>query len=288
MLDNLSSGNEDFLPDDDDVEFVQGDVCDDRLVGELVHECDHVVHLAAGLGVGRIVERPTGSLRQGLIGTEIVARHAAVQRRPLFFASTSEVYGDSEGEALDEDRCVGFGSPDRVRFTYAAGKTAGEALVFAYAHEYGLLATVGRFFNVTGPCQEDAVVPRFVDQALAGGPLRVHDDGGQTRSFLDVRDAAEYVWRLLPASPRGGLLVNIGRDAPVTILELAQRVRDLVDRRVEIAHEPPAYGEGFVPIRYRRPDTKRLVACTGYEPQHSLNDTLRTCISYRRAEHTPR
>jgi UDP-glucose 4-epimerase len=286
VLDNLSTGRREHLPADGRVELVVGDVCDDDLVGELVRRCDAVAHLAAGVGVGLVLARPTGALRQSLLGTEVVFRHAAAARRRVFFASTSEAYGEGSARPHVEEQPVGFGAPDRLRFTYAAGKVAGEALAFAYAHEYGLPVVVGRFFNVTGPRQSKesgAVVPTFVEQALAGGPLTVHGDGRQTRSFLDVEDAAEYVWRLLEGAPPGGLLVNIGRDAPITILELARAVRDGVDPELAIEVSAPAdYGTGFVPIRHRRPDVHRLLQRTGYRPRVPLHETLRACISARR------
>ena len=268
VLDNLSTGRREHVPDG--VEVVVGDVCDDALVGDLVRRCDRVAHLAAGVGVELIVARPTGALRQSLLGSEIVMRHAAAARRPVFFASTSEVYGDSDGTPLSEDLPVGFGAPDAIRFTYAAGKAAGEALAFAYAHEYALPVVVGRFFNVTGPRQSRAVVPTFFRQARAGGPLTLHGDGAQTRSFLDVRDGAAYVWQLLRNASAGGLLVNIGRDAPITIRALAARVRKLVDPSLEIESRTPS----FALIRHRRPDVARLLARTALEPRFELADTL--------------
>lgn len=312
VLDNLSTGSPRNLPDDPRVELTVGDVCDDALVGSLVRRCGAVAHLAAGVGVERILARPTGMLRQSLLGTEAVLRHAAAARRPVFFASTSEVYGDSDGEPLEETRPVGFGPPDRLRFTYAAGKAAGEALAFAYAREYGLKVAVGRFFNVTGARQGGgAVLPSFVRQAIAGGPIRVHGDGSQTRCFLDAKDAAEYVWRLLegasafakatadksafataPAyaeatagktADTSGALVNIGRAEPISILDLARRVRDVVDPRVKIDAAPPRYGSGFVAIRHRRPDVRRLLALTGYFPSVPLDETIRSCVSVARA-----
>jgi UDP-glucose 4-epimerase len=286
VLDNLSTGNLKNLPQDPRVELTVGDVCDDALVGSLVRRCGLVAHLAAGVGVGRILARPTGMLRQSLLGTEIVLRHAAAVRRPVFFASTSEIYGDSDGEPLAETRPVGFGAPDQMRFTYAAGKIAGEALAFSYAREYGLPVAVGRFFNVTGARQSadgGAVLPTFVRQALAGATITLHGDGSQTRCFLDARDAAEYVWRLLEDAETGGSLVNIGRPEPTTIFDLARRVRDLVDPRVKIDARPPKYGRGFVPIRHRRPDVRRLLALTGYAPRVSLDETIRSCVNVARA-----
>ncbi|MHC4931494.1 MAG: NAD-dependent epimerase/dehydratase family protein [Planctomycetota bacterium] len=282
VLDNLSTGRREHLPASDRVELIRGDVCDDQLVGALVRRCELVAHMAAGVGVGLVLSRPTGTLRQSLLGTEIVLRHAAAARRPVFFASTSEVYGDSEGEPLGEKRPVGFGTPERIRFTYAAGKAAGEALAFAYAAEYALPVVVGRFFNVTGPRQSRAVIPTFVEQALKGGPLTVHGDGSQTRSFLDATDGAEYVWRLLLEAPVGGLLVNIGRNRPVTIGELATEIANRVDPSLEIVRSAPDYGEGFAPIRHRCPDVRRLLQVTRYEPVVTLDETLDACVRARR------
>ncbi|MEM8886070.1 MAG: NAD-dependent epimerase/dehydratase family protein [Planctomycetota bacterium] len=278
VLDNLSSGRADSLPDDPRVDLVVGDVGEDDLVGVLVRDNDRVVHLAAGVGVSLVLARPTGSLRQSLLGTEHVLRHAASARRPVFFASTSEVYGDSDGRPLRESDDVGFGSPEVARFSYAAGKAAGEALAFAYHHEYGLPVAVGRFFNVTGARQHSGagVVARMVSAAMKGGPIRVHGDGEQTRSFLDAEDAAEIVWRLI-ARPHTGL-VNIGRDEPVRMRDLAERVREHVGRKIEIVHEEPDYGAGFAPIRHRRPDCTRLHELLRYEPKHDLESILRRFV----------
>ena len=283
VLDNLSSGTSENLPDHERVDLAVGDVCDDRLVGQLVREHDRVVHLAAGVGVSLVLDRPTGTLRQSLLGTEIVLRHAASARRPLFFASTSEVYGDSDGTPLSEERPLGFGSPERTRFSYAAGKAAGEALAFAYAAEYGLPVSVGRFFNVTGARQnrDAGVMARMVGQAVEGRPLTVHGSGEQTRSFLDAEDAAELVWRLI-ARPHE-TLVNIGRDEPVSMLELARRIRAGINPDLEIVHTEPGYGAGFAPIRHRRPDCARLRRLTRYAPRHDLASILNRMLAAARS-----
>ena len=283
VLDNLSSGVPENLPDDPRVDLQVGDVWEDDLVGPLVNDNDRVVHLAARVGVSVVLERPTYMLRQSLLGSEVILRHAAAARRPIFFASTSEVYGDSDGTPLSEDRAVGFGSPRRTRFSYAAGKAAGEALAFAYAREYGVPVCVGRFFNVTGARQrpEAGVVARLVRQAREGGPLTVHGSGAQTRSFLDAADAAEYVWRLI-ARPHEAL-VNIGRDEPVSMLSLAERIRDAIDPALEIAHTEPDYRRGFVPIRHRRPDCTRLLELTRHAPKHDLAAILRRMLRDARA-----
>jgi len=288
VLDNLSTGRRENLPRSDRVELVRGDVCDNELVGTLVRRAERVFHLAAAVGVRLILERPTGTLRQSLLGTEIVLRHAAALRRPVFFASSSEVYGNAGDQPLREDQAVGFGSPETLRFSYAAGKAAGEALAFSYAAEYGLPVVVGRFFNVVGENQQEsqgAVVPSLFGQAHRGGPLLVHGDGRQTRSFLDVEDAAEYVWRLMdrrptdPDAPRG--LFNIGRDDPLTIGELAVLVRDLVNPGLNIKTIEPDYARGFAPIHHRRPNVSRLLSALDYRPHVPLDVTLRRFLRSR-------
>jgi UDP-glucose 4-epimerase len=281
VLDDLSTGRRENLASDPRVELVVGDVCDDALVGALVRRCDAVAHLAAGVGVARVLARPTGTLRQSLLGTEVVLRHAAAARRPTFLASSSEVYGDAGAAPLAEERPLGFGAPETIRFTYAAGKAAGEALAFAYAREYGLPVVVGRFFNVTGPRQSPAqgVLPRMVERALRERRIVVHGDGRQTRAFLDAEDAAEYVTRLIARAEPGGLLVNVGRDAPVSMLDLARLVRARVGPETEIVHGEPDYGPGFAPIRHRRPDVRRLLALTGYAPSVPLEATVDACVA---------
>ncbi|MGQ0613524.1 MAG: NAD-dependent epimerase/dehydratase family protein [Planctomycetaceae bacterium] len=285
VLDNLSSGRRENLPDHPRLQVIVGDVCDDALVGSLVRRCARVAHLAAAVGVANVLARPTGTLRQSLLGTENVLRHAAAARRAVFFASSSEVYGDAGAEPLHEGLDLGFGSPETLRFGYAAGKAAGEALALAYAREYALPVAVGRFFNVTGPRQSasQGVIPRLVEQARAGGPLTVHGDGQQTRSFLDASDAGEYVARLLDLARPGGILANVGRDEPITILALAQKVRALIDPALSVAMTEPGYGPGFAAIRHRRPDTHRLFALTGYAARVPLDATLRACCAARPA-----
>jgi len=283
VLDNLSTGLAENLPEDPRLDLVIGDVTDETLVHDLVRENDRIVHFAGVVGVTRVLERPTASLRQSLLGSEIVVRNAASARRPLFFASTSEVYGDSDGTPLSEEDPVGFGSPERTRFSYAAGKIAGEALAFAYASEYGLPVSVGRFFNVTGAAQraEAGVFAKLVQQALEGVPLTVHGDGQQTRSFLDAEDAAEYVWRLI-ARPHSAL-VNIGRDDAITMVSLARRIRDAIDPTLEIEHVNPNYPAGFAKINHRRPDCTRLHDLTRFRPRNDLDSIIERMVSILRA-----
>jgi UDP-glucose 4-epimerase len=147
---------------------------------------------------------------------------------------------------------------------------------------------VGRFFNVVGPRQVGRygmVLPRFVDQALTGGPLIVHDDGRQVRCFAHVADAIEGVRRLMACPAAFGRVFNLGSDVPVTIRELAETVARLVDPSLAIEHVAyeRAFGAGFEDIRCRVPDLTRVRETVGYRPRHGLEDVVREVIAWKKA-----
>src|SRR6185312_14650164 len=136
-------------------------------------------------------------------------------------------------------------------------------LALAYWHEYRLPVVVARFFNVVGPRQTGTygmVLPRFVDAALAGQPLVVHDDGRQVRCFAHVADVTEAVLALMQAPGLEGQVFNVGSDQPISILELAQRVIAAANPGlgIEFQSYAEAYSSDFEDVRSRVPDLSRL------------------------------
>ncbi|MEZ5965581.1 MAG: NAD-dependent epimerase/dehydratase family protein [Planctomycetota bacterium] len=250
-----------------------GSVRDRRRVDALVREADAVVHLAAVLGVERVSSRPLPSLLGNLEGSLAVLRAASRHGRPLMLASSSEVYGAAAAAACEDD-AVRLGATTDPRWGYACAKAMDEWLAFAYAAERRLPVRVVRFFNVAGPRQRaerGAVVPRFVRQALRALPLTVHGDGQQTRSFCHVRDAVEALSRLLRTDAAVGQVVNVGSDAEVTILHLAETVRMLVGVDVPIAFVPRREALGRIADVARRvPDLRKLRELTGFLPSTPL------------------
>src|SRR6185369_1601343 len=112
--------------------------------------------------------------------------------------------------------------------------------------QHQLPVVVGRFFNVVGPRQSGAygmVLPRFVEAALAGGPLVVHDDGGQVRCFAHVADVVSAVLALMAEPSAVGRVFNIGSDQPVSILELAQQVAAAVGGDVPVQFQ--SYSDAY-------------------------------------------
>src|SRR5688572_372485 len=191
-----------------------------------------VYHLAAAVGVALIAKEPLQTIERNIYPTqllldELCRRHQAGQPVKFFLASTSEVYGKNPKPIWNEEDDLVFGSTTRPRWSYGASKAIDEFLTLACARQFGLPVVIGRFFNVVGPRQTGAygmVLPRFVDAALSGQPLVVHDDGKQIRCFAHVRDVVGAVVALMESPAATGRVFNIGSDQPVSIGELARMV----------------------------------------------------------------
>lgn len=221
---------------------------------------DTVFHLAAVVGARMVGVDPVRTIHVNITGTERVLAAALEQGCRLLFASGGEVYGRCDGEALREDDDRLLGSAQEGRWCTAVTKGLGEYLVTRYAREYGMPAVIARLFDVTGPRQsadQGHVVPTFVEQALHGRPLTVHGDGSQTRCFCSVRDAVAALPALVDQPLAYGRAVNIGATRPVSIMELAVRVRALTGSTssiVTIDHHV-ARGPYYDLTHHRTPDT---------------------------------
>ncbi len=259
------------------------------VLDRLASQCDVIFHLAASVGVQLILQRPVHTIENNVMGTEAVLKAALRYRAKVLVASTSEVYGKSARVPYSEDDDALLGPTARSRWAYAASKMVDEFLALAYHREYGLPAVVFRLFNTVGPRQSGQygmVVPRFVQQALAGQPLTVYGDGMQSRCFCNVLDAARAIAGLAYAPGAVGQVFNIGSTEEITILDLAHWVRALAGSNSPIELVP--YGEafadaGFEDMQRRVPDTTKIEAAIGWRPEHGLDATLRQVIAYYRA-----
>ncbi len=242
VVDDESTGSIDNLAavlDHPRLSYTKGTVADEELVRRLVADVDEVYHLAAAVGVRLIAQYPIRTIETNIYTTELLLRQLgqlidAGRKVKFFMASTSEVYGKNPKPRWTEEDDIVLGPTVRPRWSYGASKAIDEFLALAYWRERGLPAVVGRLFNVVGPRQTGAygmVLPRLVDAALAGGPLIVHDDGRQQRSFAHVSDVVRMILALTANPAATGGVCNIGSDRPVSILELAQRVIAAVEKR---------------------------------------------------------
>lgn len=267
-------------------------ILNETLMSEAIGEADLVFHLAAALGVNWILEHPLASLQTNLRGTDVVLGIADRHRRPVLVASTSEVYGKNDSGPLREDDDRILGSSQMSRWFYATAKAADEALATAYWLERRLPTIAVRFFNTIGPRQTGRygmVVPRFIGQALSNEPITVYGDGNQTRCFTYVGDVVKSIIALTETEQAWGDVYNVGRQAEISISDLAGRVVELTGSASEIVYVPyeEAYASGFEDMRRRVPDVTKLRETIGYAPDTPLDEALRRIIAVHPSNTAP-
>ncbi len=285
VLDNLSTGSRANL------EAHAGSI---RVIDEPVRtgldtirgeRFDRIYHLAAAVGVDLVLRDPIGAIRSNVMETDTVLEFArSVGSPPTLIASSSEVYGKPGASVFSEEDDVLYGPTSVTRWSYAYTKAIDEHLALAYHGQHALPVVVARFFNTVGPRQTGRygmVLPRFVESALRGDPLRVFGDGKQTRCFCDVRDVVGVLPKLLDEPSAHGRVFNVGSDDPISIRDLAQLVIRTLgsSSNVELVEYDDAYPDGFEDLRHRKPDLSRLRGCVGFSPEHSLVDTIRDLAS---------
>jgi len=282
VLDDLSTGRHDNLRrhhGSTDVEFVMGSILNDSLVDDVVRRSDGVFHLAAAVGVNLIVQRPLESLATNIRGSEIVLDKCHKYGRKVLVASTSEIYGKNTSDALSEEDDRILGSPLKTRWSYSEAKAIEEVLAHAYWRDKGLPTVIVRLFNTVGPRQVGhygMVVPRLVSQALRNEPITVYGSGQQTRCFCHVLDVVQGVFGLFENRSAEGRVFNVGSPEEISIMNLAERIKELTESTSEIQVVPyeVAYETGFEDMQRRRPDISRIRETTGWEPTRGLDQIL--------------
>lgn len=257
------------------------------VVAELVDQCDVVFHLAAAVGVKLIVESPVRTIETNVHGTEVVLAQANKKKKKVLITSTSEVYGLSTQVPFREDGNLVMGATTKGRWSYACSKAIDEFLALAYWREKKLPTVVVRLFNTVGPRQTGQygmVIPTFVKQSLAGRPITIYGDGSQSRCFAHVSDVVSALVKLMDYPSSVGEVFNIGSSEEVTILRLAERIKELTGSRSEIVSMPyeAAYGEGFEDMPRRVPDITKVAEAVGFQPTKSLDEILESVVDYYR------
>lgn len=293
VLDNMSTGrqsNLDAVANHPRLTIRNGSITDPVLLAETMVGVDTIYHMAAAVGVKLVADDPVRTIETNIFPTEVLLRAAAAAKQRVFIASTSEVYGKNPKERWTEEDDLHFGPTSRPRWAYGCSKAIDEFLALAYHKKYSLPVVIGRFFNVVGPRQVGhygMVIPRFVDQALKGGPVVVYDDGEQVRCFAHVKEVVNSIIKLVETPAAHGAVYNIGSDAPVSIRGLAKEIINRVNPAIAIQYLAyrDAYGDDFEDVRRRVPDVSRLEATIGYKPLMTLGEILDDIIRWKRRQH---
>jgi UDP-glucose 4-epimerase len=290
VLDDLSTGSIDNIQhfkDHPKYKLYIASVTNYQRTAEMIDLCDVVYHLAAAVGVRLIVESPVKTIETNIRGTEIVLELAAKKRKRVLIASTSEVYGKREHIPFREDDDLVMGATNKGRWSYACSKAIDEFMAIAYWKEKRVPTVVARLFNTVGPRQTGRygmVIPNFVTQALQDKEITVYGDGSQSRCFTHVSDVVGALMKIVEHPEALGEVYNVGSTHEVTILQLAERIKELTGSKSNITFVPyeKAYEEGFEDMMRRVPDISKIHRLVGYEPKISLDETLKSVIDYQK------
>ena len=237
-----------------------------------------VLHFASPASPIDYLELPIQTLKVGSLGTHKALGLAKAKGARFLLASTSETYGDPLIHPQPETYW-GNVNPVGPRGVYDEAKRFAEAMTMAYHRFHGVPTRIVRIFNTYGPrmrARDGRVVPAFICQALAGEPLTVFGDGSQTRSFCYVDDLIEGIMRVLFSEISDP--VNVGNPAEMTILQFAQRIRDLVNPTLPIDFRPLPVDDPKV----RQPDITLARTRLGWQPRVPLDIGLAHTIDYFR------
>jgi UDP-glucose 4-epimerase len=201
----------------------------------------------------------------------------------VLITSTSEVYGKSADVPFQEDGDRLEGPTHKHRWAYACAKALDEFLALAHWKEARLPVIVTRLFNTVGPRQTGQygmVIPNFVKAALSGEPICVHGDGQQSRCFAHVLDVVEAICGLMSCQGALGQVINVGSQEEVSMLTLAQRVRELTGSESPLRMVPyeEVYGAGFEDMLRRTPSIQKIGNLIGWRPRRTLDVILTDVI----------
>ena len=288
VIDNLWTGklaNLEKVQSNENLHLVIDTILNESVMNELIFKVDHIYHMAAAVGVRKIMDHPVETLDINVKGTETVLRLANRFKKKVLIASTSEVYGKHVEHTLSEDDNRVMGTVKKRRWAYACSKTLDEFLALAYHDEKKLPVVVTRLFNTVGPRQTGQygmVLPNFVQSALLGKPITVFGDGTQSRSFTHVMDVAEALIKLMSEPKAEGDIFNVGNDHEVTIKDLAFKVKEMAGSNSDIEYIPyeKAYGPGFEDMERRCPNIDKIKKLIGFKPTYDLEAMIQSVIDY--------
>lgn len=250
---------------------VRGDIRDPQAYQLLPHHIDTVVHLAALVGVRPSIRDPHGYLDVNVRGTLLLLDFMKERGIPrLLFGSSSSVYGNSATVPFREDD-----AGDRPISPYAATKRAGELIVHAHGHLYGIDAVCLRFFTVYGPRQRpDLAIHTFARRLVEGLPIHMYGDGTSERDYTyvdDILDGIEGALRYLEGSPGTYDIVNLGGGRMVTLRDLIVHVATALGISPQIETLADQAGD----VRRTFADVSKAKRLFGYQPSVSFEDGTR-------------
>ncbi|HLO15850.1 MAG TPA: GDP-mannose 4,6-dehydratase [Anaerolineales bacterium] len=288
-LDNLSQGfllNIEDLKDHPRFQFVEGDVRDSELLGNIAEGCDLIIHLAA-FKIPRYSDA-LDTLLINAMGTKVVL-DAAVKNKvaKAMIASTSDVYGKNPAVPFSEDSDLVIGRPEVKRWSYAISKMFEEQLVFGYHERYDIDAVALRFFGGYGPNQHltwwGGPQSVFISAALDNEPISIHGDGMQTRSFTYISDHVTGIIACAERKEASNQVFNLGNTHEIAIRDLGIKIWNMIRPNSEpkLNYIPYETFGKYEDVPRRVPNIDKARSLLGFEPRVDLDAGLKTTIPWQ-------
>ncbi len=281
VLDNNSSGGPQRIADVlNQVEWIDGDVCDLDTVRQACRGVEVALHQAAVASVPRSIAEPMETHASNVTGTLhilMAARDAGVRR--VVFASSSAVYGNMATTPKTETL------PTQPLSPYGVQKLAAESYCRIWHSIYGLETVALRYFNVFGPSQDPqseyaAVIPRFIVRALAGEPLVIYGDGEQSRDFIYISDVVKANLLAAVTPQAAGAVMNVGTGAQITLNQLVAELGCIIEQPIPVSYEEARPGD----VRESLADITLLRTTLNFEPTVSFSEGLQQTVHAFQAE----
>ena len=239
-------------------------------------EVDQIWHLACPASPIHYQENPIKTAKTSFLGTYNMLGLARRVNARFLLASTSEVYGNPK-ESPQSESYHGYVNPVGPRSCYDEGKRVAETLCSDYQRIHNLDIRIMRIFNTYGPrmkANDGRVVSNLICQALQNKPLTIYGDGLQTRSFCYVDDLIDGMFNLMKSNTNSP--TNIGNPEEITILELAKKIKEKINPKLEIVFKPLPQDD---PLK-RHPDIMKAKSDLRWWPKISLDNGLDKTVSW--------
>ena len=278
VIDDLSSGNKKFLPNDKRIVFIHCDISNlEKYECVFPKNIDYIFHLAAHFANQNSVDYPLSDTKTNVIGTlNTLTISKKYDIKKIIYSSSSCVYGNSSFMSETHNTYP-------IETPYAISKLTGEMYVSFFSNFYDIPAISVRIFNTYGPFEISGkyrnVIPKFIENALLGKPIMITGTGEETRDFTFIDDTLDLFFLIANNSLETSGVYNAGTGNSVTIKHLAECILDVCESKSEIVYKEK---RNWDEVEKRVSDTTKSFNTFGYESKTSLKDGLKKTVEWYR------
>jgi len=266
------------------IQLVVGSVLDVSLIDKLVKNSDYVIHLAAIASPEYYVREPKRTIDLNLNASIAIIELLRFSDKPIFYTSTSEIYGKNPNIPWTEEDSRVLGPTNINRWCYSTSKAMIEHYLYACNQEGSLKFSGVRIFNCYGPRLKGRVVDAFIEAVIKGDKIVIHGDGMQTRCFTYIDDLIKPISQLVTSPIPTNKFYNIGTNIESTVLDLAHMVCKISgknpDSVIKFVSHKDAIGDSYEDIPRRVPDFSMAKAELQWQPTVSLEQGVQRMYEY--------